>query len=191
MAVTIPSGLALPSFSEVALGKPILASSWRGLNRAANRMFADAGFNANGRTGIGSSPIWQSTSGSYTQVDSSSRDTMSSYTAVFNGWRFTQDPGARLEIALFGEDAEVEATLYDLTSGSLLATATCLLDAPVEWGLLAFALNRADVEIAPNVERGVALALRARWRGLDTSAQLYCWHARERVLGTGDASLLP
>ena len=197
MPKVIPSSFILPSLSELSLSEPIRASQYEALNASSNLLFSTRGVLIPGKISRSSAPLWRVTNTAYTQAGlatSLDPDALQSWEGVCRGWRYVNNINPlRLTYMVYGEGCDVRFTARSLDPTNAFSSGFAIACLAEGWYLAqaTFSLSQATLGGAGVTPKPIGIYLEARRRAAYGEGRIWGWCVRERVLGVGDASLLP
>ncbi len=193
MTLRIPDLYSRISPGDVTAFRPVRSSTFEDLVSMPNRLYGDVSFDIPGRTSTGSSPIFTTSSVSYTQDDSGNGEGLGGWSPPLKSVRYLNATNneVRLHLRVFAQDLDVRLTVFDLDSNTSIDTVTLSAGSTPQW--VDDTLNLAESDLTSG---GVPLPVVVYLEALSTESLggdgfLWAWHGWEYLLRTGNEALLP
>ena len=190
MSKTIPDLITLPTLGDYTAFRKIRAADWQKLVRAHNRLFGELGVvQIPGRV-ADEAPVWSTDSATYTQGTEGGGG-LDAWCPPLTLTRYLESTDVgQVKLRAFAQYLDIRLSIVDPSTGSTVGSAVASGSASLEWIEATATLTIGDVLSGSTVVPLICY-LEAKSSDGSTEGDLYQWHAHERILRSGDESLLP
>ena len=193
MSKRIPDLYSRISPGDVTAFRPVRSETFEDLVSMPNRIFGDVSFDIPGRTSTGSSPIFTTSSVSYTQDDSDGGEGLGGWSPCLKSVRYLNATNneIRLHLRCFAQDLDLRLTVFDLDSNSTIDTMVLSAGSTPEWADDTLNLSETDLTSGGQPLPVVVYLEALSTESLGGDGFLWAWHGWEVLLRAGNEALLP